>query len=262
MYLSIFLRTHDRGNFHNSNRFINKEKKEIVEICAKSLIESINLFDRVEETHLTIIDDHSTEQTVEKLKSLLASCRCKSEFVPLEKSGNGESLKKCYETALSKGANLIYFVEDDHLHKPEAIQYMVNAWNEFSKRLQGNQVVIAPYDDPIDYHPERIVPTRLVATRDCHWRQNSHTTCTMMLTKWVLLHFWDKFMTLTNYGVNGVCEDNTINTIYRKEEVFLFTPVPFLAIHLQDMPPVTGGWEWFIEEKFAFPQLQKQNSEV
>jgi len=242
MYLSIFLRTHDGKNFHGGNRFVDVDKKEIMIVSLKSLVSSINNFNKAEETLFTIIDDHSSEETLERMKKETAICKCDVNYIHLDNTGNGESLKKTYELAMANGANLIYFVEDDHLHKDTAVQFMVNAWEQFSPKLCENQVAIAPYDDPIDYHPDRITPTRIVASSDCHWRQNFHTTCTMMITKWILLHFWDKFMAVTNYGINGISEDNTINLMYDKE-VVLFTPIPFQAVHLQTVPPVIGDWK-------------------
>ena len=232
--------------------------------CLKSIVSSINSFDKAKETSMTIIDDHSSEETISRMKEVTLTCNGKVEFIHLEGTGNNDSLKKTYELAMGKGASLIYFVEDDHIHKETAIQYMVNAFENFSKKLPNGQVAIAPYDDPIDYISE-IIPARIVASKDCHWRQNFHTTCTVLLTKWVLLHFWDKFTALSNYGINGINEDNTINLIYRSEEVFLFTPIPFQAFHLQDVPPVVGEYTSLLEanlDKIPHGDLTSQGDGV
>lgn len=247
--LSVYLRTHDSGNFHNNQRFVNLSKKDITKSSFRSLIQSIDYYGK-ENVSLTIIDDHSSEETLSFFSSVLSFYNIKSKIVSLETTGNTDSLRNTYELALKNGSNLIYFVEDDHIHKKTAIKFMVEAWEEFTFKLNKKQVAIAPYDDPLDYFPDRIIPSRIVASKNCHWRQNFHTTCTMMITKWVLLHFWDRFMTLTNYGVNGINEDNTINPIYKQEDVILFTPIPFQAIHLNDISPYVENYKEFLIENF------------
>lgn len=250
MYLSIFLRSHDGGNFHGKERFLYKSKREITLASLLSLVRSINCFSKLKETSLTIIDDHSSEETINEMKKILIDCNCENEIINLKETGNSASLKTTYELAMNNGANLIYFVEDDHLHKETAIEFMTNAWEEFTKKIPNGQAVIAPYDDPIDYMSDRISPSRIVVSRDCHWRQNFHTTCTMFISKWILLHFWDKFMSVTNYGINGINEENTINLIYKKEGICLFTPIPALAIHLQDQPNLYKDCYELIEKYF------------
>ena len=242
MKLNIILRTHDGNNVHSGNRFVSETKSEIIIRCVKSLLISLNQVEDQSDISLTIVDDHSSSSTVDWIQNAIEFQPFKTSIIHLEEIGNNASMKKCYELGLQSTGDLIYFVEDDYMHKPEAINAMINAYSNFSSKLGGAPIVIAPYDDPLDYMPNRVMPTRIVPGSDRHWRQNFHTTFTMMLPKWILLHFWDKFMEMTNYG-NGVCEDNTINLIYTKFDTVLFSPMPWLATHMCDIEPTVGDWK-------------------
>ena len=80
MYLSIIFRSHDGGSVHSNKRFVNDSKSEILLNCLGSLIESINEFDMVKETKLTIIDDHSSEETYADILDKLMDCKCDHEI--------------------------------------------------------------------------------------------------------------------------------------------------------------------------------------
>jgi glycosyltransferase involved in cell wall biosynthesis len=242
MKVNVILRTHDGKNVHGGERFIKESKVEIIKRCVKSLIVSLDSIVEKSNISLIVVDDHSTKETVEWIEKSLGDREYQTSFIQLEESGNGSSMRKCYELGLQSNGDLIYFVEDDYFHRVEAISVMLKDYENFSKKLNGSSITIVPYDDPLDYKPDRIIPTRIVPGVDRHWRQNFHTTFTMMIPKWILLHYWDKFMEMTKYGIDGRCEDNTINLMYTKFDVFLFSPMPGLAIHMCDIPPVTSEW--------------------
>lgn len=242
MRLHIILRTHDGANVHSNKRFINDSKQDIIKKCFMSLIESIKYAENKDDILLTVVDDHSSQETKNYIMNNLKDSGLNYNICELENYGNNESMKKCYELGLKSDKDFIYFVEDDYFHKKEAVDIMIKDYSKFSEKLNNSPITIVPYDDPIDYMSDRIIPTRIVSGTDRHWRQNFHVTFTMMIPKWILLHFWDKFMEMSNYG-DGVCEDNTINLLYTKFDTFLFSPMPWLAHHMCDMEPVVGDWK-------------------
>ena len=247
MKLSIILRTHDSSSVHANKRFVKNSKKEILQKCTKSLFDSAKLCENKNDISITVIDDHSSSETIDFLKSNLQGLN--HTFINLEKSGNNESMVKAYEAGLRGKEDFIYFVEDDYFHLKNSILAMMSSWEYFSPKLGEKPLVIVPYDDPLDYLPDRISPTRIVPGTERHWRQGYHTTQTMLMTKWILMHFWDKFMAFSQYGViDGNNEDNTINLLFTKHEVFLFSPMPFLAFHVCDIPPAVGNWKKLWEE--------------
>lgn len=244
MELAIILRTCETKSVHNwGDRFVNASKKEIILRCLNSLIKSINYASNLDTT-LYIIDDHSPEETLNEMRELTKKCSCKSEIMSLEDSGNSASMKKCYELGMEQKANMIYFVEDDYIHELETLSSLITCQNNFSKNLNNKCVVLAPYDEPSDYLPNKMQSTRVVFGCNRHWRQNNHTTFTMFTPKWALVHYWNNFIGFSQYDINnGITEENTINIIYKEGDVLLFTPLPFLAVHLQHVQPVVGDWQ-------------------
>lgn len=247
MKLSVVLRTHDGSSVHANKRFVTDSKSTIVRKCAKSLIDSVKFCEQKDNISITIIDDHSSTDTINFLKDNLQGLNYT--FINLEKNGNNASMVRSYEAGLQGKEDFIYFVEDDYFHLKETIPVLMDTWKNFDTKLGSKPLVLVPYDDPLDYLPERMIPTRVVHGNDRHWRQSYHTTQTMFMTKWILMHYWDKFMEFSQYGlVKGNNEDNTINLLYSKYEVFLFSPLPFLAFHICDIPPLVGNWKKIWEE--------------
>lgn len=70
--LEIILRTCDRTNVHVDwrVRYCNLPKNEIVIGCTKSLVNSIKQF-KDTLIKLTVLDDHSTEETKEQIKEII-----------------------------------------------------------------------------------------------------------------------------------------------------------------------------------------------
>lgn len=141
-----------------------------------------------------------------------------------------------FDRGRSSEADLVYFVEDDYLHYPNAIVDMVDAYIRFKGNL-GTEVAIHPYDDPDNYLPKFIDETRVVLGRDRHWRTNKYSTFTFMCNPEIVRKFWSRFYTcateyMTEWGeANEIQEGTTINHIWRWE-VKLFTPIPSLALHM------------------------------
>jgi hypothetical protein len=132
---------------------------------------------------------------------------------------------------------LVYFVEDDYLHYPSAIEEMVDSYLTF-KRNVGMEVAIHPFDDPDNYKVKYIEECRIVFGKNRRWRTNRYTTFTFLCNPDIVRKHWSKFYTLateylTEWGENNnIHEGTTINSIWRTD-VMLFTPIPSLALHLQ-----------------------------
>lgn len=204
---------------------------------------------------LTVIDDHSDPECLSSINDLLRTGNFSSELISLKETGNGPSLKFTYELAHDRAQHLIYFVEDDYLHSPEAITEMLSAQQQFSFFLKQD-VVLFPCDGPENYLQIQATPILCSDTR--HWRVTNRTTGTNLVSKKTLIDYWDRYMALTKYNpFNDVCEDNTINLIYKT--VPCLSPMPSLAMHVVDsttLPPLVNWTEWWMQSE---PKSQ-QNS--
>jgi len=234
--LDVILRTHDKREIHVSKdpRYCKANKTTVVKKCVKSLVETCNN----SEHDITYwwYDDHSSEQTIEELHQIFKGSKHPYNFIPLESEGwQGSGLAQ-FERGRDSDADLVYFVEDDYLHYPTAIDEMVDSYYTFKENL-GREISIHPFDDPDNYLPVWIEPCRIVYGKNRHWRTNLHTTFTFLCNPEVVRARWHVFYTMaTEYGtlwgeMNHVNESTMINKIWR-EEVTLFTPIPSVALHM------------------------------
>lgn len=221
--------------------------------CAHSLVTSINKADG--DIILRVFDDHSSAETVAILRRILSTCDHPVEFVALEDRGYNASCLASFSRARDDAREVVYFVEDDYLHTPSAVEEMLAAHTLFKDKLGGREVALHPYDDPKNYWSMIFSREhcRVVYGTKRHWRTNTHTTNTCWVEVGTLRRNWELFDRLaryssTPYGVaNHIFEASTINLIWR-EQVTLFTPIPSLALHLQfeeHKDPYLDWEEWW-----------------
>ena len=207
-------------------------KAEIIQRCLWSLVKSMNNVGA--DLALTVVDDHSDEACLENMQAVLSRNRHPSTIVPLEDTGNGRSIKRCHEIGLVTDKALVYFVEDDYLHHPDAIVEMCLDHATFTRRL-GREVALFPCDYPDNYvRPEFInAPSYLALGLRRHWRTVTNSTCTFFVTKQFISQHWEALDGLAHYGDPGISEDGTINRVWQRD-VILMAPIPSLAVHLHD----------------------------
>jgi hypothetical protein len=235
--LDIVLRTHDFIDVHShpKPRYCGANKQTVILKSIQSLVNSANEFDGC--IKFIWLDDHSRQDTIDKIHTIFSKSKYEYEYIPLEVRGWNASGYEQFERGRSSDADLVYFVEDDYLHYPSAITEMVESYYTFKFNL-GKEVAIHPFDDPDNYKPEYIMPTRVVLGKDRRWRTNEYTTFTFLCNPEIVKKHWSKFYTLateymTEWGENNnIHEGTTINSIWR-DDVILFTPIPSVALHLQ-----------------------------
>lgn len=234
MHLDVFFRSCTRVVAVN-NTPRPAPKPELVIRCLTSLVDSmLRALDNVKgqnhpyQLSLSIIDDHSDQYVTEIMKIILSQCPFATNFIALQNSGNGASLTKTYDEARARSKGLIYFVEDDYLHDPIAIQSMLTAF-VLGRETYGGDVVIFPCDY-IDLYRQPQVSGVMMAP-DRYWRTVVSTTGTVMVTRGILESHWHCFAGLARYDVDPyVNEGNTINLVYK--DYPCLSPMPSLAVHM------------------------------
>ncbi len=233
MQLDIILRTHSTSNVHTfEERFAGAPKAEIMLRCARSLVASANA--AAGDIRLWAVDDHSDQEPLAELNDILSRSKHPAKIASLAEGGVQKSALAHFKAGKDAGREIVYFVEDDYLHAPGAIQEMLDAYRLFKTNLGGREVALHPWDDPNNYRQYQAEPCRVVYGPRRHWRTNTHTTNTCMLSHALLKQEWARFERLaTLYGIDhSVAEENTINAIWREQAV-LFSPIPSLALHMQ-----------------------------
>lgn len=244
--IDIILRTCSRVHaLSHRPRLNGLGKREIVDRCVRSLGRSITA-SGMTNVRLYVIDDGSPSSDVDAWASTLAQCSIEARWILLEASPVSGSLRAAFDLARESQSELIYFVEDDYLHYPEAIGVMLRSFTQLRGLTPDAQVAITPYDCP-DRYQRGVYPTTIEFSSGRYWRTTRHTTGTFMVPRQTFEMHLPRYLDYSRYGSDpGVSEDTSINLVYRN--VPCFSPIPSLAIHLQyeDTIPLLlpdGGWQ-------------------
>lgn len=236
MSLEIIIKTCDGETLHgkNSERFCQKDKKTLILKCVTSILFAVK--DRKENTKITILDDASSSECIDSMQKMIESYPHPVDIIARENRDYNEATLQYFELARESDKTLVYLVEDDYLHFPNAIAEMEAFYKySFSQFHSTKDIVIHPFDDPDNYLSKYMEPCHIVQHGSRHWRTNTHTTCTFFTTPGVINRGWDYFEKFANeYKKNPeVNEETTINNVWCDKSVGLFTPLPSLALHMQ-----------------------------
>ena len=174
--LDIILRTCASVNMlTQSKKRIFKSSKENYSLkTLKSIINSINSSKKnlkKIKIKLIIIDHNSEKKVIEKFKKLLKNQFFKSEIKSLNINFYKRKIKKTNQQgkkvtdnqisnmsninqSLNVGKNcedLVYFVEDDYIHKINAIEEMLLSYERISSQI-GKELIMCPADYPYLYN--------------------------------------------------------------------------------------------------------------
>lgn len=232
--LTVILRTCGRVFAQHGARYVNKTKPEIINVCVSSLVDSINRV-KDHQVELFILDDASPESCVSDIIKIINRCKFPVNFIPLSGgTGNSYSMSKVYEVVENNATDLWYHVEDDYLHFPTAIQDLIDTVDQFEANTD-QMVAINPHDD-IWRYSMNIYKSFILLGPYRHYRTVEHTTYTCLASRDIYnkykTHFQD-VVTLTEQRADWV-EDKSINLVWRKDDVMLFSPIPSLALHIMD----------------------------
>lgn len=231
--LTIILRTCGRVFAQHGNRYVKKSKPEIINTCVSSLVTSINnvVGHNVE---LFVLDDHSDASCIADIRKILAHCKFPYTLLESDVTGNGPTMGQVYNLVEQHATDLWYHVEDDYLHVPSAIQDMIDSVDQFESNTD-RMVAINPHDDIWRYMHE-IYESYILLGPKRHYRTVKHTTYTCLASRKIYdkyrQHFQD-VVTLTTQRADWV-ENRSINLVWTKPDVMLFSPIPSLALHLMD----------------------------
>jgi glycosyltransferase involved in cell wall biosynthesis len=223
--LTVILRTCDRLNtVSGANRLRDfGTKSQVLQKCCKSIKDSIDHFISNGGTcRFIIVDDHSSEDTLQFLKSLNPTT-----LINLEKYGNGSSFGYCIDLAKNE-EGLVFLVEDDYLLKTECIFNMVSTYTKLTNSL-NLELCIFPTDYPNKYN--NLYLSYVVLGSDRHYRTVKETTCTFMYKSHIFKEFENELKKYSYDGCNVIIEANSVNLVYQK--YICFSPIPSMAEHYQ-----------------------------
>jgi hypothetical protein len=242
--LNIIFRSCAKVNMWNQNkrRIFDKPKSEYTLRSLNSLLNSVqkakSQLPNVN-LNLTIVDDNSDKNTMEKINLLLNKKEFASSIINLNKNefddttinadnpetfGNLTSLLKCFLIAKKEAGDLIFFVEDDYLHKVNMIEEMLMTYERLASQL-NREIILCPSDYPYLYTTDR--KTNILIGSHRHWQLIDKTLCTFLTSKIILNQYWNNFVDTCKKRNDPF--EKYLNKIYENE--YCFSPITSLSIH-------------------------------
>ena len=249
--LDIIIRTHDKSNVSKFPRFISVSKRELIEGCMTSLINSANQCKN--KINIIVLDDHSSQEFLDNLNNILKTSRHSTKIISLKQGGPNQSALSQFGYCKNSTADLVYSVEDDYLHSPSALFEMLSEYEYLSSKYNLPQpLCIFPWDEPENYEPKHNTPELIMRGQYRHWKTGWGTTFTMMTSPKVFQDHWKLFETLaTEYKEwdgtgdknDTIHEGNTISYIWSKH-IIRINPIPSLVLHMQSSLQEDSYIDW------------------
>lgn len=239
----------------NKKRIFEREKREYTFRTIKSLSRSAeelkkkfpNIF-----IQFTIIDIGSSQSDVDKIltffskefKTKLISLNPnKLKFSPKTINKNNKEIENNMSTTMAtihesfniakSCKDLVYFVEDDYIHKPEALTEMIFSYEKFSSVFQ-KELILLSTDYPYLY--KKLENSNIVLGENYHWRTVKESLLTFMTSKMIIEKHFDKLIDMSTNESNPF--EKNLHEIYEKE--MCLSPLPSLSMHCTNINSVFG----------------------
>ena len=129
--------------------------------------------------------------------------------------------------------DLIYFVEDDYLHKKNSLKEMIFTYERIASQL-NKEIIICPADYPYLYAKSEV--TQNFLGHKYHWQKVNETLCTFLTSKKIIEKYWEKYTSMCKK--EHAPFEKPLHDIYEKE--LCISPIPSLALHFTNINSIFG----------------------
>ena len=145
------------------------------------------------------------------------------------------TMKSIYESfdQAQKCKDLVYFVEDDYIHKTEALTEMVFAYEKFSS-IFNKELFILSTDYPYLY--KKFENSNILVGEKYHWRTVKESLLTFLTSNQMITKYREKLFDMAK-NESSPFEKN-LHEIFDKE--LCFSPLPSLSIHCSNANSAFG----------------------
>ena len=256
--LDIIIKTCTSINLvtQNKKRIFEKNKSDYTFRTINSLINSLNFsknFLKDIDIKIYIIDDNSKKEDLEKIHKIIAKINIKFEIInlDLEKfkqikvlNKNNPAIEKnmratmasiltSFNIAKEKSNDLVYFVEDDYIHKKEAIIEMVSTYEKIATELD-RELFLCPVDYPYLY--KKLDNSNILIGNNYHWRTINESLLTFLTSKDLINKYWNELLLMAENEHSPF--ETPLHKIYEKE--LCLSPIPSLAMHCTNINSIFG----------------------
>ena len=256
--LDIIIKTCTSINLvtQNKKRIFEKNKSDYTFRTINSLINSLNFsknFLKDIDIKIYIIDDNSKKEDLEKMCKIIAKINIKFEIInlDLEKfkqikvlNKNNPAIEKnmratmasiltSFNIAKEKSNDLVYFVEDDYIHKKEAIIEMISTYEKIATELD-RELFLCPVDYPYLY--KKLDNSNILIGNNYHWRTINESLLTFLTSKDLINKYWNELLLMAENEHSPF--ETPLHKIYEKE--LCLSPIPSLAMHCTNVNSIFG----------------------
>ena len=256
--LDIIIKTCTSINLvtQNKKRIFEKNKSDYTFRTINSLINSLNFsknFLKDIGIKIYIIDDNSKKEDLEKICKIIAKINIKFEIInlDLEKfkqikvlNKNNPTIEKnmratmasiltSFNIAKEKSNDLVYFVEDDYIHKKETIIEMVSTYEKIATEL-NRELFLCPVDYPYLY--KKLDNSNILIGNNYHWRTVNESLLTFLTSKDLVNKYWNELLLMAENEHSPF--ETPLHKIYEKE--LCLSPIPSLAMHCTNVNSIFG----------------------
>ena len=256
--LDVVLKTCTSVNLvtQNKKRIFEKDKSEYTLRTLKSLMNSLNynkeIFRNIK-VRFFIVDHNSKKDDLILIKKILTDNFFEHKVIELDIKnfshiktlnknnpiieGNMKatmaSILTSFKIAKENSNDLIYFVEDDYIHKKESLGEMILAYEKIASET-NKEIFLCPVDYPYLY--KAADSTNILIGNQYHWRIIKESLLTFMTSKQMVDKYWDKLLSMSE-NENSPFE-TALHNIYDKE--ICLSPIPSLAMHCTNVNSIFG----------------------
>ena len=254
--LDIIIRTCANVNMltQNKSRLFEKEKIEYTIRTIRSLLNSSKDPDLKQlKINFKVIDHNSTSENLAAIDNVFKEFSKEYSLINLDVSKFINNIEKTNQRGenvtnnqISNMANihqslleakkcedLIYFVEDDYIHKKESLKEMIFTYERLASQI-NNDIILCPTDYPYLYAKSEV--TQNFLGQNYHWRKVNETLCTFLTSKKMVEKHWDKYVSMCKK--EHAPFEKPLHDIY--EEELCISPIPSLALHFTNVNSIFG----------------------
>ena len=263
--LTIIIRSYTSTDVDKSKIMLDQNKKRIfespkVEYTLKTISsiitschEALKEFKDLK-INLIITDDNSRQENLERIRKLLDKANFQTSLLSINKNDYLNQINKNDDRGepisngmisnminilasikLSEeiGKDLVYFLEDDYIHKKEAITEMLFAYEKISSQT-GREIFLCPADYPYLY--SYIDNSKIFFGNMRHWRSVNETLITFLTSKKMINKYLDELKLMACVRHHPM--ELKLHEIYKKE--YCISPIPSLAMHATNINSTYG----------------------
>ncbi len=256
--LDIIIKTCTSVNLvtQNKQRIFEAKKSEYTFRTINSLVKSLKYAQKKASSivfNITVIDAGSSDIDLKKIQEILKNTSFTHKIIKLDLDDYSERIKtikknnkqiennmkstmasiiKSFE--ISKNFDdLVYFVEDDYLHKVDSILEMLSVYEKFTTILK-DEIFLVPVDYPYLYQKD--LTSNILIGQKYHWRSINESLLTFLTSKDMVNKYYKELIRMGEIEHDPY--ETILHNIYNKEKCF--SPIPSLALHCTNVNSVFG----------------------